>query len=166
MRSSRRLAAALESPPVTPRVQPADTTQISYASQTPVRSRPPVVQAALWTAAGAAFAVVATFTYLGTGLSTSASRTPAATPSAYVARYDYEVLLQDARRGCRWDSGASKDGLQVAECGSERETVRIVFDSSGRVTEYRLNAKQDPSRATATATGPLIPTARPPTPRP
>ena len=78
------------------------------------------------------------------------SRAPA-TPAEGTTRYQHEVLVKNASRGCRWQYTADPSS-QTAECGDESENVRVVFHN-GEVTEYRISARTDPNaRPTAVPT--------------
>jgi hypothetical protein len=72
---------------------------------------------------------------------------PAAPPA--VRRSVQEVYVANAARGCRWQT-STDPAVQIADCGDETDAVRVVF-RDGQVAEYRVVARQDPSRSTAAA---------------
>ena len=78
------------------------------------------------------------------------SRAPEPPPSASpsVRRLAQEVYVANVMRGCRWQP-SSDPAVQIADCGDESEAVRVVF-RDGQITEYRLTARQDPSRIAPT----------------
>ena len=74
----------------------------------------------------------------------SLSRAPAATPAPAMERFTQEVYVPNVARGCRWQYTNVAD-VQIADCGDDSETIRVVLER-GKVTEYRLIARQDPNR--------------------
>jgi len=83
----------------------------------------------------------------------SAGRAPAAAPPAPgVQRLTHAVVVSNVSNvagGCRWQPSPDP-AVQIADCGDERSTVRVVFEQ-GRVTQYRLNVIQSSSAAPAPA---------------
>ena len=79
------------------------------------------------------------------------SHAPAASTNE-ITRYQHEVLVKNAGRGCRWQYTADP-ASQTAECGDETENVRVVF-RNGQVTEYRISARTDPNARTTAVTTP------------
>ena len=82
----------------------------------------------------------------------SVSRAPApAAPTAASGpqRFSQEVYVSNVGRGCRWQP-SSDPLVQIADCGDDAENVRVVF-RDGQVTEYRVIARQDPTRAAASS---------------
>jgi hypothetical protein len=78
------------------------------------------------------------------------SRAPAAAqPAPAIQRYSQEVFVTNAARGCRWQHSPDPT-VQIADCGDENESVRIVFQG-GRTTEYRVTARQDPNKVAGAA---------------
>ena len=73
----------------------------------------------------------------------------AAQPTPAAQRYTQEVVVPNVARGCRWQHSPDP-AVQIADCGDESEAVRVVFQN-GRATEYRITARQDPSRLPASA---------------
>lgn len=65
-------------------------------------------------------------------------------PRPGVERFTQEVAIPNVARGCRWQYTNQAD-VQIADCGDDSETVRVVFER-GKVTEYRVIARQDPSK--------------------
>lgn len=74
---------------------------------------------------------------------------PGAKPNATsgVERFTQEVYVPNVARGCRWQYTSQAD-VQIADCGDDTETIRVVFER-GKVTEYRVVARQDPSKPPA-----------------
>src|SRR5215207_2397189 len=68
-------------------------------------------------------------------------------PVPGVERFTQEVNVANVARGCRWQYTNQAD-VQIADCGDDSETVRIVFER-GKVTEYRVIARQDPAKPPA-----------------
>jgi hypothetical protein len=79
-----------------------------------------------------------------------ASYAPAASD---VVRYEHEVVVQSLRQGCRWQP-FDDPAIQVADCGDERDPVRLVFQG-GKVTEYRIVVRLDPQRPSPTPAAPF-----------
>ena len=80
----------------------------------------------------------------------SLGRPPAAAqPTPGAQRFTQEVFVPNVARGCRWQHSPDP-AVQIADCGDENESVRVVFQN-GRATEYRLIARQDPNRQTASS---------------
>ena len=78
----------------------------------------------------------------------SLSRSGAKTnPTPGVERFSQEVYVPNVARGCRWQYTNEAD-VQIADCGDDSETVRVVFER-GKVTEYRVIARQDPNKPPA-----------------
>ena|SRR5687767_3069214 len=90
--------------------------------------------------------------------SVSRAPAPAAPPTAAsgVQRYSQEVYVANVGRGCRWQP-SSDPLVQIADCGDDGENVRVVF-REGQVTEYRVIARQDPTRASAAGQAAAPPT--------
>lgn len=68
-------------------------------------------------------------------------------PTPGVERFTQEVYVPNVARGCRWQYTSQAD-VQIADCGDDTETIRVVFEH-GKVTEYRVIARQDPSKVPA-----------------
>ncbi len=92
-----------------------------------------------------AFAALPLFSGLPLPSLSRAAAKPVPTPG--VEHYSQEVYVPNVARGCRWQYSSQAD-VQVADCGDDVEPVRVVFER-GRVTEYRVIARQDPSRPPA-----------------
>ncbi|HEU5317900.1 MAG TPA: hypothetical protein VFX49_17445, partial [Chloroflexota bacterium] len=65
-------------------------------------------------------------------------------PAPGIERFSQEVAVPNVARGCRWQYTNQAD-VQIADCGDDSETVRVVFER-GKVTEYRVIARQDPTK--------------------
>ena len=84
---------------------------------------------------------------------------PAAPPAAVPQRFSQEVFVTNVARGCRWQA-SSDPRVQIADCGDESESVRVVF-SDGQVAEYRVTLRQDPAHAPGTAAAPAVSAQQP-----
>ena len=71
----------------------------------------------------------------------------AAVPAPASAVRETEVVVSAGPAVCRWQPPVSA-AVQIADCGDERSSVRVVFEQ-GRVTQYRLNVIQSSSGAPA-----------------
>jgi hypothetical protein len=89
-----------------------------------------------------AFAALPLFSGLPLPSLSRAAAKPVPTPG--VERFAQEVYVPNVARGCRWQYSSQAD-VQIADCGDDGETIRVVFER-GRVTEYRVIARQDPSK--------------------
>jgi hypothetical protein len=98
-----------------------------------------------WSALGVT-AVVMSAAFAGNGMRGSSTNRPA--DSDAVVRYEREIYLANPRQGCRWQPSQDAS-IQVLDCGDERDSLRVVFDS-GRVTEYHVVVKVDPNVPTPT----------------
>ena len=126
-----------------------------------VRSSGLSSRAVLWSVGLVALTSAVTFVFGGVSQASLSRAAPPGGRTDSRVRHDYDVYVQDGRRGCRWET-PQQGTAQVAVCGDDRESVRVVFDGD-RVTEYRVHVHPDPTYATPTAFAPGR-AFRPPTP--